>query len=141
MSASDSLDRVSKEIIAKFVTGMELACELPESLAKDKCPVDEGLLRAKIDHEVTVERTQIVGRIGTNVEYAPYVHQGTGIHAVDGKGRKTPWAWEGETAKWNGTHITRGQKPKPFLRDAVLESKGQIIHILASLQKGIRGAT
>ena len=140
MSASDNLDRVSREIIDRFVKGMELACLIPEKLAKELCPVDEGLLRAKIEHEVLEEKDTIIGRIGTNVEYAAYVHQGTGIHAVDGKGRKTPWAWEGETPKWKGLHFTRGQKPKPFLRDAVLQSKGQIVGVLASLQKGIRGA-
>jgi len=97
-------------------------------------------LRASITHEVAEDRNTIIGRIGTNIDYAPYIHQGTGIHAVDGKGRKTPWAWEGESPKWQGVRLTRGQKPKPFLRDAVLQSKGQIIAVMASLQKGIRGA-
>lgn len=140
MSASDNLERVSREIIDRFVKGMELACLIPEKLAKELCPVDEGILRASITHEVVEDRQAIIGRIGTNEEYAPYVHQGTGIHAVDGKGRKTPWGWEGETPKWQGVHFTRGQKPKPFLRDAVLQSKGQIVGALASLQKGIGGA-
>lgn len=140
MSLADNLENASNEILNRLAMGMELACMIPEKKAKELCPVDEGLLRAKIDHEVLVDGEKIIGRIGTNVEYAIYVHQGTGLYAVDGKGRKTPWGWEGDSPKWNGLHFTRGQKPKPFLRDAVLQTKGQIIGALKSLQKGIRGA-
>jgi hypothetical protein len=65
------------------------ACLLVENDAKKRCPVDTGQLRQSITHEVEGN----TGVIGTNVEYAPYVEYGTGIHAKDGNGRQTPWSY------------------------------------------------
>ena len=45
------------------------ACLIVENEAKKLCPVDTGQLRSSITHEV-VEKE---GRVGTNVEYAPYM--------------------------------------------------------------------
>lgn len=39
--------------------------------------VDTGRLRASITHEVRKEGDQIVGLVGTNVEYAPHLEFGT----------------------------------------------------------------
>ena len=61
-----------------------------EAQAKVNCPVDDGQLRQSIGSEVKGN----IGAIGTNVEYAPYVHQGTGIYAVNGDGRKTRWKYQ-----------------------------------------------
>ena len=138
MSAAQKLDDTSSKITANLAIGMELACLIPETAAKQKCPVDEGILRASISHEIDVSPSKIIGRIGTNIEYAPYVHQGTGIYAVDGNGRKTPWAWFGESKKWEGIHHTVGQKPKRFLKEAVEENKSRIISILKNSQGGIK---
>ena len=44
--------------------------------AKD-CPVDTGRLRASITHEVEGTGRDIKMVIGTNVEYAPFVEDGT----------------------------------------------------------------
>lgn len=46
--------------------------------AKRRCPVDTGLLRSSITGAVTVSATRVTGRIGTNVQYARYVHDGRG---------------------------------------------------------------
>lgn len=48
-----------------------------ETAAKRLCPVDTGRLRSSITHEVAVDLDGLVARIGTNVEYAPYVEFGT----------------------------------------------------------------
>ena len=68
------------------------ACLVVERGAKEKCPVgDTGILRESITSEVG-ERE---GRVGTNIEYGVYVHQGTGIYAVNGDGRKdVPWRYQ-----------------------------------------------
>jgi len=39
--------------------------------------VDTGRLRASITHEVCKESNQIIGLVGTNVEYAPHLEFGT----------------------------------------------------------------
>lgn len=48
-----------------------------EASAKRRCPVDTGRLRSSINHRVEQEGDNIVGIIGTNVEYAPHVEFGT----------------------------------------------------------------
>lgn len=49
-----------------------------ESAAKRLAPVDTGRLRSSITHELATDTQGLHGRIGTNVEYAPYVEFGTG---------------------------------------------------------------
>lgn len=45
--------------------------------AKRRCPVDTGRLRASIANEIGQDDRGLVGRVGTNVEYAPHVEYGT----------------------------------------------------------------
>lgn len=47
-----------------------------EGAAKRLCPVDTGRLRSSISHELALD-SGLVGRVGTNVEYAPFVELGT----------------------------------------------------------------
>lgn len=53
-----------------------------EGDAKERAPVDTGRLRSSVGHEVTHEGAEVVGRVGTNVVYAPYVEFGTRPHWV-----------------------------------------------------------
>jgi phage gpG-like protein len=48
-----------------------------EYYAAKACPVDTGRLRASITHEVEGTGKDIKMVIGTNVEYAPFVEDGT----------------------------------------------------------------
>lgn len=107
----------------KLGQAIEGASQIVENKAKQLCPVDDGILRASITHEVVNRQGEVMGKVGTNVEYAPYVHQGTGIHATKGDGRKDPWSYQTPDGKW---HTTVGQKPQPFLEDAAKKSKGEI---------------
>ena len=95
------------------------ACLMVEADAKINCPVDDGQLRQSITHEIDKQ----VGAVGTNVHYAPYVHQGTGIYAVNGDGRKTKWSYQDEEGEW---HSTIGQHPQPFLENALDANKVRI---------------
>ena len=45
--------------------------------AKKGCPVDTGRLRSSITDELAMDDEGLVGRVGTDVEYAPYVELGT----------------------------------------------------------------
>ena len=121
------------------------ACVIVEASAKMKCPKDEGVLRNSITWEV--EGT--TGAVGTNWFYAPYVHQGTGIHARYGLGRQEPWGWPATPEQVNKYGIpipdkpgkyynaskdkngqwriwTHGQEPHPFLEQALDENKLRI---------------
>lgn len=112
---------------------LEKACLLVENDAKRKCPVDTGQLRASITHEVEGQ----TGIVGTNVEYAPYVEYGTGIHARDGNGRQTPWAYQDtETGEWIWT---KGQKPQPFLEPSLLENEKKIKRLFKeAIEEGVK---
>lgn len=55
------------------------------------------------------------GEIGPTARYGIWVHQGTGIYAVNGNGRKTPWRYKDDS----GWHFTRGQRSNPFLKNAI----------------------
>ena len=54
--------------------GLEICGGMAESYAKRLCPVDTGRLRNSITHQQYDDKTEV---IGTNVEYAPYVENGT----------------------------------------------------------------
>ena len=88
-------------------------CLRIENEAKRRVPVDTGLLRNSITHEVYERGDEIVGVIGTNFDYAPYVEYGTGLFAEAGNGRQTPWSYQDADGKW---HTTVGQHPQPYLR-------------------------
>lgn len=120
-------DTIIPEEIRK---SMQKACMLIKREAVEKCPVDMGQLRASIHYETQIYKDKVVGRIGSNLEYAPYVHQGTGIYAVDGNGRKKPWGYTAKAGKYKGFHWTWGQKPQPFLKNAVFNNRDQIEKLL-----------
>ena len=123
------LNRLSE---ADFNETLNKACLLVENDAKLKCPVDTGQLRQSITHRI--EGT--TGIVGTNVEYAPYVEYGTGKHARDGNGRKTPWAY---TDPKTGELIwTAGSRPQAFLEPALLENEQAIIKLFKKRVKEIK---
>lgn len=84
--------KLDKLKTANAEQAMAEACMLVERSAKENAPIGRtGVLRNSISSEWTAQE----GRIGTNLEYAPYVHQGTGIYAVNGDGRQdVPWRYQ-----------------------------------------------
>lgn len=105
--------------------------------ARRGAPVDEGRLRASLTLEM---RRQADGaplaRIGSNLEYAIYVHEGTGVYAGRGpirprSGRFLRWPVKnnsgvgarryrgGRTARYAFARQVRGVKGRPFLRNAL----------------------
>lgn len=105
---------------AEFIkTALTKSALLVETQAKINCPVDDGQLRQSITSNVGNTQAEV----GTNVHYAPYVHQGTGIYAVNGDGRKTKWSYQDEKGEW---HTTIGQQPQPFLETALDANKENI---------------
>lgn len=125
-----SIENATLQIVQNVAKNMGKACLVVERDAKINCPVDQGPLRASISHDVNFNANEITGTIFSSLEYAPYVHQGTGIYAVDGGGRKTPWKYEVLAGKYKGWHITKGQKPQPFLQKARDSNKDKIVKIL-----------
>jgi len=136
--AREILQGKKSEIEALLQEGLEKALILLESDAKRECDaIDEGLLRASINHSIEENDIEFRGRVGTNVEYAPYVHQGTGIYATDGNGRKTGWWFKGESVKWKGEHFTRGQKPHPFLQKSMDKNRNKLELFFKKAMEGL----
>lgn len=125
-----SMENTTLKMVMDMSRKMDKACLVVESQAKQNCQVDIGILRASITSETEVTAREIVGRVGTNEEYGPYVHNGTGIYAKDGNGRKTPWGYTIRAGKHKGFHWTQGQRPQPFLENAKLEKKSAVERIL-----------
>lgn len=125
-----SMENATAQMIQDMKDKMDRACLVVEREAKKNCPVDQGLLRASVTSETVVSTDEITGRVGSNLEHAPYVHNGTGIYAKDGNGRKTPWGYTVKAGKYKGFHWTRGQKPQPFLENAKLTKKNEVEKIL-----------
>ena len=108
--------------------GMEKVCLKVEADSKKNCPAITGNLRASITHKVVDEEDgEIAGYVGSNLDYAPYVHQGTGIYAIEGNGRKeVPWSYYDERkGEWQST---KGIKPTPFIQMAIDENMDDIIN-------------
>ena len=65
--------------------------------------------------------------MGSNAEYAAYVELGTGVFYPGG--RQTPWVYT--DAKGN-THLTHGQRAKPYIKPAVADHTPQYQKIIKS---------
>lgn len=126
-----SINNATLEIIKRAAANMDKACLVVERSAKQNCPVNFGALRADIHHEVTTSTSEIVGTVGNSLAYAPMVHDGTGIYAKGGRGRKTPWRFKVASGPYKGWYTTRGQKGKPYLEDAKQQNLSKISTILA----------
>ena len=104
---------------------LEDACEDIANNAADNCPSDDGTLRGSITFRVTQEDNAYIGLIGTDVEYAPYIHEGTGLYAKEGKGRKNvPWTYRDAKGDYRST---KGIHPNPFLQEALDENMDNIM--------------
>ncbi len=80
--------------------------------------VDTGRLRNSIAHQVVEDEKAVY--VGTNSEYAVYVHEGTGKYAVSGRGTpKKRWAYKDKlTGEWR---IGVPQKPRRFIKNTIQE--------------------
>lgn len=119
----DNSQAVFSEMDSKIQSALNAVGQQAEGHAKTYIESDPrrhktGRLMNSITH--TYKKTgELKGEvtIGTNVEYAVYVHEGTGDYATGGSGaKKIPWAFIGEDGKW---HWTRGMKPNRFLKKAI----------------------
>lgn len=136
--AIENLDKlISKlEKLDDVNQAMEQACILVENEAKIKCPVDTGFLRNSITHYIEDNPNELVGVVGTNIEYAPYVEFGTGIYSSLGNGRQDRWKYKDAKGEW---HSTIGQHPQPYLQPALEENRRKIEKMFKEqIKKGVK---
>lgn len=81
------IEKVKARVTPYLIQKMHKAVALVEGAAKDLAPVDTGRLRSSIRGKVEERPEGVIGRVGTNVNYAPFVEYGTGLI-----GRQTAFA-------------------------------------------------
>lgn len=105
--------------------------------ARRNAPVDEGRLRGSLSLRMQAgPGGEPIGVVGSNLRYAIFVHEGTGIYAGRGfirprRARVMRWPVKnnsgvgrrrfrgGSTARYAYATKVRGVKGRPFLRDAL----------------------
>lgn len=125
----DNSKAVKKELNQTLAATLEKVLLIVESSAKANAKVGTGEMRDKIGHAVVVEGAELIGHVGSPTEHSLYNEFGTGEFAENGSGRKTPWHYQDEKGNW---HITKGMKPRPFLRPAFRNNKARIKEMFAT---------
>lgn len=99
------IEKAAKLYPEEAKKGVTLACIKVEKSAKQNAPVDTGRLKASITHKVD----GLMGVVGSDVEYAPYIELGT-----------------------------QRMKAQPYLRPALYDNKSNIIKIFTDVLKGVK---
>lgn len=97
------------------------------NLSQRAAPKDRGENMQKHKMDIDVTNGEIKGRVEAYAPHAVYLHEGTGIYAKGGKGRKKPWAYTVLSGKYAGTHFTWGMKPRPWLDDTLADNRQKVI--------------
>jgi hypothetical protein len=103
--------------------------------ARALCPTDTGRLKQSLTTEMSSIGTSVIVRVGTNLKYGLYIHEGTAdkgngyIYPVKGNFLAWPVVNKsgagarrykaGATAQYAYAKRVKGIKPTPFLRDAL----------------------
>lgn len=124
-----SCDDAPKQLQKMLVQNMENTLDYLAQKAANKVGVATGALRADTRSlGVEIVGDEVHGAVGNSLEHAIYHHQGTGIYAVNGDGRKTPWSYD--DPKTGEKIWTKGSKPNPYLKDAIEQEQSTISKLL-----------
>lgn len=93
--------------------------------AKRRCPVDEGRLRSSIRWELRSDSRGLHAVVGSDVEYALFVHEGTRAHQI--RPRHKRFLRFPSTRTRGGFAFARvvripARRGVPFLRDALRDA-------------------
>lgn len=126
-------EKAKRELLERLLRGTALAAAHVESVAKQNCPKRNGSLMQSIRSEAVLDGETAEGAVGTNMEYAVYVHEGTGQYSRSGMGRAGKWSYQDSAGQW---HTTSGSQPQPFLENAYLSEQEQVKEIIQSALGG-----
>ena len=94
--------------------------------------VDTG--QTKGSFEYVVDEEKLESTVGSPLENAIWEELGTGIHALNGDGRKTAWHYKDKKGNW---HTTTGKKGTRAFFRAFQKLKNPIIKMFESKMKGL----
>lgn len=132
MVFKDNSSQAKEAISQATIRWLLSACILVQGQAVLLAAVQTTRLQGSIDY--LVDENELVGYVGTNVEYAVYVEFGTGEFAENGRGRKGGWVYQDPSGEW---FFTYGQAPQPYLRPAFRRNRTQIEALAKQIFGGI----
>ena len=119
----DFSDEVNKKINELGVNWLEEASGEVEAQTKRNTKVDTGKTKNSWEHKVYEEKLE--AEVGSRYQNALWEELGTGIHALNGDGRKdVPWFYKDAEGKG---HLTKGKKPRRAFHNAYQSLKNKII--------------
>lgn len=129
-----------EEIRRRMQNGLEAASIEVEDEAVRLCPegthegADAVSLAQSITTQITISGDKMSAAVGSGLDYAPYVHEGTGIRSRTGMGRThdLPWSYMDDMGQW---HSTSGMEARPFLEEAYDAKKDRVGKIIAEAVK------
>lgn len=110
-----------------FRRGKKVEAKAKLNLQRYPKRIDTGTLRSSITTQLFTLSGKPAVRVGTNVFYALYVHDGTGIYGPRGR-YITPvsakfLSWKLKGGKRVFALKVKGMPPNPFLKDAVMAAR------------------
>ena len=111
---------------------MNTAVLLVHGQAKALAPVDTGNLAGSIHPKVITQGKTIIGKVYTNLSYAPFVEFGTGIKGngtypnkdISLSYRSTPWVYTPNDGE--DFYYTEGQVAQPYMYPALKRNEKKI---------------
>lgn len=116
--------------------GLKVESKAKRNLQSAPKRVNTGRLRASISHELVVWQRAPAVRIGTNVEYARFVHDGTGLYGPRGAvivpktkralkfASKKYGAKKGKNKGYVFAKSVKGMQKNEFLKNALDATRG-----------------
>lgn len=114
--------------------GTNVSSKAKQNLSSSPMRVDTGRLRSDIHAELVIYNGKPAVRVGTNVAYARFVHDGTGIYGpraqmIRPKSKKIlRWKARSGQRSSKGGYVfareVRGMRPNPFLTNALSAARG-----------------
>lgn len=128
----DHTGEVKKELRKAAIAWLyEAGSELQAQTMRNTA-VDTGQLKGSWRLEVDTQELEAI--VGSPLENAIWEEFGTGEHALEGKGRQTPWVYQDAKGNW---HYTKGKKPRRALHNAFTRLKPKLIKLAQEKFKGM----
>lgn len=126
----------ARDVLNKYALKIQRTAR--KNLNRTPQRIDEGTLRTSVQIFVTqMAKIRLGALVFTDLEYAPYVHWGTGIHGENPEGghRQTPWVYYDKKRK--KYVFTRGMEANQFLVDAFNQHADAFLREFEACLKGL----
>ena len=128
-NAADVLKATAEQKLrALEAVGIQAEGDVKDEIT-DLDAVDTGRLRGSIAHQVDGDSVEV----GTNVDYAVYVHEGTGKYAIGGGTPKERWVYRDPLT--GEFRMGFPQKPRRFIKNAMERFAKEYIDIIKEYLK------